>query len=116
MKTVVILEGKPYPTMPDLNEDDIGQTLQFVVREFDESLVDLTGGTVTFKIKRINETLNKISAVCTLDDPTDGECSYATISGDLDEAGVYDSELQVVLASSTTTIQLGRFKVNIDLP
>jgi len=116
MKSIIILEGAAYNQFPDLNADDVGIKPEFVVRNNDDSLVDLTTGTVLLKMKQINTTTNKVSGTCTLDDPVLGECSYTTVAGDLDTAGVYDAELQVTIGSAINTIPLGRFKIDQDLP
>lgn len=116
MKATITLEGKDYDRMPDLWEDDEGQNLQFTIQQFNDGFVNLTGGTVTFKIKEINADVNKVSAACTLTNPAGGICTYSTQATDLDAEGVYDAELEVDLTTSVTTIYLGRFRINADLP
>ena len=102
--------------MPDLNANDAGLVLEFVIRKFDDNFVDITGGTIRFKVKQINTTVNKINTICTITTPLQGRCKYTTISTDLNTTGVYDGELEVTIGSQITTIPLGRFKINTDLP
>lgn len=116
MKAVITYEGKDLEVMPDLWEDDVGQILTFTVRQENNAVVNLTSGTVNFKMKEINTETNKVDSACTLTNPTGGVCTYTTIAADLDTAGVYDGELEVVVGTSTTTVYLGRFRVQTDLP
>jgi hypothetical protein len=116
MKAVITYEGKDFEVMPDLWANDVAQILTFTVRQANNAVVNLTAGNISFKIKEINTDTNKVDAACTLTNPTGGVCTYTTIAADLDTAGVYDAELEIVVGSSTTTIYLGRFRVQTDLP
>ncbi len=117
MKATIKIEGQEFSLMPDLQQNDVGQILNFIIRQFNDDLVDLSGGAVQFKMKQINVTTNKVDATCTLaGDPTTGQCSYTTLSGDLNTNGVFDGELEVTIGTTITTIPIGRFKIQSDLP
>jgi len=116
MKAVITCEGKDLEVMPDLWEDDVEQLLTFTIRQKNNDAVNLTSGSVNFKMKEINTATNKVDAACTLTTPAGGVCTYTTVIADLDAAGVYDAELEVTIGTAITTIYLGRFRVQTDLP
>lgn len=116
MKSITILEGAAFNSFPDAFANDAGTVYTFVVRNDDDSLVDLTTATVTFKMKKTNTSTNKVSTACAVTVPLEGKCTYTVSSGDFDTAGVYDAELQVVDGALTSTVFLGRFKIQQDLP
>lgn len=116
MKAVITYEGKDFEVMPDFWEGDVEQLLTFTVRQESDAAVNLTAGTVNFKMKEINTETTKVDSACTITDATGGVCTYTTQAADLDTAAVYDAELQVTISSQVTTIYLGRFRVQTDLP
>ena len=116
MKAVIKLESETRREFPDLNRNDVEQKVAFDIITFDNSIVNLTGDAVQFKVRQFNETTLKIDAACTIDDPAAGQCSYTTQAGDLDTAGVYKAELQITEGTKVTTIPLGQFRVLEDLP
>src|SRR3990172_8035748 len=110
MKTTITIENKTFNAIPDFYEDDVGGALTFVIRQLDDTLVDITGAIILFKVKQINISTNQINSACSLTIPDEGECEYTFLSGDLDTEGVFDAELQITLGSEVNTINLGRFK------
>ncbi len=116
MKTVTIYEGKAFNAFPDAIAGEKGSVYTFVVRDEDDSLYDLTGATVTFKLKQINTSANKASVACVLSAPTSGECTYTVGLTDFDTVGVFDAQLLIVNGSLTSAIFLGRFQIQKALP
>lgn len=116
MQTKVILEGKIFDSMPNLNQNDTEQLIQFEIKNFDDTVVDLTADTVKFKMKSVASSTNKVDSLCTITDAVNGKCEYQTISADLDEGGDFDAELEVTQGTKVTTVRLGRFEINADLP
>lgn len=117
MKATIAIEGKSYDTFPGLVRNDEGWDIVFTLAYNDDSVVDITGATITFKVKAPTASVNKIEGVCALTALLTGICTYTVQSGDLDTADNYEGELQVALASGDVhTVKLGTVPVIEDLP
>jgi len=116
MKATITLEGVTYVNMPDLIAGDVGKILSFAVKLDSDVAVDLTGATVIFKTKKLNEPNNKIEAPCVITGAGTGICEYTTLAADLDDSGVYDAEIQITIAGVINSAKLGRFVIWQDLP
>lgn len=83
--------------MADLtvSKGDYGLPLAFVVKDEENTVVNLTGYTVTFKVWSAGSQDSPIvSGACTIDDATAGTCHYTPGSSDFDTAGDYLIELE----------------------
>jgi len=117
MKAVISVEGRTLSKFPNLVRNDRGNQVSFTVRYENDVPVDLTGGTVRLKFQRVDSDVAKVNGICSLDNPTNGLCSYEFKSTDLNTFGVFDAELEVVLSGGTdiSTIKLGRVSILEDL-
>jgi hypothetical protein len=73
----------------DVHVGDVGTVFRLEVRDQDDAIVDVSGATtmnITFK-KPSGTTAVKTAVHAT--DGTDGLIQYITVSGDIDEAGVW---------------------------
>ena len=97
-------------------EGDYGYDLQFTITDVDGNPVNLSGGSVTFKMAKPTSSSLKVNASCTITEPTAGRCVYTTQSSDFDEAGDYVAELEVNVAGKVITIGDINVYVKKDLP
>lgn len=70
----------------------------------DGSPVDLTGGSATFTLLRLDGTAVFTARPAVIDDPTEGELSYAWQAGDLAVAGRYRARFTVTIAGKALTV------------
>lgn len=96
--------------------NDYGYDLEFVIKDVNKDLVDLTSSTITFKVTEPGGTSNKLNGAVTITDATAGECKYTVVNGDFDEAKTYNAELQIVYSGKTITVAGITLKVIKDLP
>jgi hypothetical protein len=75
-------------------EGDYGYDLQFTVTDVDGDAVNLTGGTVKFKMAKPTGSSLDVEGTCVLTDPTNGRCVYTTQSADFATAGVLIIEVR----------------------
>ncbi len=104
--------------MPTFTRGDKGFDVNFSVFNQDGTIPDITGATVTFKMRATTGTSLKVDGSCTIDDGPNGKCSYTWIAADLDTAGNYVAELEVTFSGATEirTAPLGPIKIDPDLP
>ena len=116
LKADIVLNGQAYKQMPDFITNDYGFKLNFEIENDDGSAHDLTGKTVQFKMRQINTTTLKVDETATNDVVLEGKASYTTQAADFNTTGVYDAELEVIEAgTSTQSINLGRFRITSEL-
>lgn len=116
MKSKIIIEGKTFNQMKDFNRNEHGFKISFELLNENNSVVDITGKTIKFKVKQVNTTTNKVSGLCNITDATNGKCEYEVVDVDFDTNGIFDSEIELVDSTSELSVKLGRFKINEDLP
>lgn len=97
-----------------IHEGDIGTKLLITVTD-DGQVVDISSAiSLSIFIKKPNGTI--LTRVGTLEtDGTDGKMYYITVSGDLDKAGSYKIQGQVVLPSGSYYTSTATFKVHCNL-
>ena len=116
VKSTITIEGKIFDEFPKFTQNDLGKKTTFTITNFDDSVVDLTGGSVKFKTRIVGGTTIKIDGTCTLDTPTSGICSYTTVAGDLDTIGAFEAELEFIDASANVcTVKLGKLFIIAEL-
>jgi hypothetical protein len=117
MKAILSIEGQVFEAFPKLVQNDYGWSLDFAVRYNNDAVVNLTGATVTFKMKLVSGSALKIDGACALVTPLTGLCKYTLITTDLDTVGNYEAELQVTLPTGPQvyTVKFGKVQVIEDL-
>ena len=87
-----------------VKEGDIGIPFAAVLKDNAGMPVDLTGASVDF-VMALPNTIPKVNADATIDDPTGGEVSYTSGVTDLDTVGTYWVEWEVTFSGG----QIQRF-------
>lgn len=98
----------------EIHEGDIGTKLLVTVTD-DGTVVDISSASaLSIFIRKPNGTI--LTRTGTLEtDGTDGKMYYITVSGDLDAAGNYKIQGQVVLPSGSYYTSTATFKVHCNL-
>lgn len=117
MQAITIIEGQTFDSWPIFVKDDYGWNINFVIKYNDDSVVDLTGATVKFKMAPFQGGTLKIDGTCTLDTPTSGTCHYTLLSTDFDTIGNFDTEVEVTLPTGPQvfTVKKGKLQIVADL-
>jgi len=84
-------------------QDDYGYDLNFTITDSSGSALDLTDGTITFKMALNDATSSTVSGTCSPTVAASGTCYYTVQDGDMDTVGIYDWEVQVVYDTKTVT-------------
>lgn len=84
-------------------QNDVGYDINFTLKDANDAVVDLTGGTLLLKAQRQGEATTKFSGAMTLVVPSSGTCKYTVASGDFDIVGDYYAEVQATIASKVIT-------------
>ncbi len=95
----------------EIHVGDIGTVLEATIKNIN-SPVDISSATVTKEIllKKPSGALLTKDGVFTTDG-TDGKFEYTTISGDLDESGVWQIQSHVILSSGDWRSDIKEFSV-----
>jgi len=88
-------------------KDDYGYTLNFVFKDDTGTVVDLSGLTVTFKMRLINSTTVFLSKTCVIDVAASGTCHYNVVDGDMSNAGIYTYELEATDSATKLYTAIG---------
>ncbi len=107
MSTTTIVE--------EIHEDDIGTTLRTTIKN-GAAVVDISGATTKdIKLKKPAGTVLTKPGVFTTDG-TNGQLEYVTVSGDLDEDGVWEIQAHVILPAGNWHSDIKEFSVfpNVD--
>jgi len=80
----------------EVNQNDKGFYISFVVKNKDGSLFDLTGYAVKFNVADPKYT-PVFSGDCEITDDVNGECRYLVIEGNLSNNGIFPAELELTL-------------------
>jgi hypothetical protein len=86
--------------------DDTSDPLEVRLKSDDGSIIDLTGASVSFKMKQVGSDTTKVDADpiaegsgsttgIVFDDASNGDVTYAWQSGDTDTAGYYNARFYV---------------------
>ena len=100
-----------------LQRFDTGPSLTAQLFDAEGNVINLTGATATFRMRRRFSLVDKIAAgPVTIVDALLGRVRYDWQPGDTDEAGVYDSWVKVTQAGALTSFPSDRsHEVKIDL-
>jgi len=97
-------------------EGDYGYDLQFTITDVDGDPVNLSGGTVKFKMAQPSASTLTVDGTCTITSATAGQCAYTTVDGDFDTANDYEAELEITVGSKVITVSDINVYVKKDLP
>lgn len=115
MRASIIYEGKVLDNLPDLEVNDKGMEIIFHIIQENGSALDLTGMTMKFKAKKLNDfdeyLINKEG---TLTDETAGYCKVEIEDADLSEAGTFEASIELTKTDYKSSITLGYFNVRED--
>jgi len=102
-------------TIHKLVQGDTGPQFQITLTDEDSgAVIDLTGGTVTLHFRAVGSTTVLFSRLFTLTDAANGVATLQFNSGDLDQdAGRYEGEIEVVLASGVRETLYDRMKFRL---
>lgn len=82
-----------------IKKGDDEPALERILEDINGDVVNLSGASVQFLMKRAGATTPKVDAAAEIGDPaTAGIVSYAWAAGDTDTEGEYDAEFQVTFA------------------
>lgn len=94
----------------EIHYGDVGTSLQVTVKDGNDVLdVSAASTKQILLLKPGGDLLTKTASFVT--DGTDGVIKYVTISGDLDELGMWKIQVYVVIGSSEWHSDVGTFKV-----
>ena len=97
--------------MSQIHVGDIGLVIRVTIED-DGSVVDVSSATTKdFYLKRPDGSLLGPLATTFTTDGTDGQIEYATVSGDLSLAGLYDVQVIIVIVAQTNKSEVGHFTV-----
>lgn len=89
---------------------DIGTILRFPVIDEAGAVVDLTGFSVA-NIHFVKPSGNLETRAASVPTPADGVCIYTTIANDLDEAGTWTAEVELMLPTGSWSSDVVTFPV-----
>jgi len=78
-------------------------SLSLTAIDADGNTIDITGSTLTFRMKKEGTATHKVSGSCVIVSGSAGTCTYTPSSGDFDTEGIYKGEVEVVSGSTITT-------------
>lgn len=97
-----------------IHEGDIGTKLLITMKD-DGSVVDISSASsLSIFIKRPDGTMLTRSGTLETDG-TDGKMYYIVVAGDLNDAGLYKIQAQVILTSGSFYSSTATFKVHCNL-
>lgn len=83
-------------------QNDQGGYLEFTLQDANGDAFDITGATLKFQFKEEGSSTTSSKSM-TIQDGSNGVCRYTIQSGDFDNVGRYDAEIQVTNGSVITT-------------
>lgn len=83
-----------------IKKDDNYPYYRIIVRSA-EGAIDLIGSTITFTMRNLDTSINKIESVATLVPTIIGCVEYRWLVGDLDTVGEYGIEFEITLADNS---------------
>ena len=81
-----------------IKQNDTAPILQADLKDANNTAVDVTGATITFKMRPVSSTTATINSSATIIDGEAGSVKYEWVSGDTATAGSYFAEFQVVFS------------------
>lgn len=86
--------------------------LDFTLRDSAGVAIDLAGATLLLNVKRKNTAAVKFRGAMTVDDAASGTCHYTVQATNFDEAGIYETQVEITYESGTI-ITVGGYTLNV---
>jgi len=84
----------------ELQKGDFGFDLNFTAADQSGTELNLSGGSVWFKMGLANTNVTSLSGACTIDVAASGTCHYTVGSNDLGSIGTYQWELESIFGTT----------------
>lgn len=84
-------------------QNDVGYDINFTLKDANDVAVDLSGGSLLFKVQRQGESALKFSGAMSIVLAASGTCKYTVAAADFDAVGDYYAEVQVTISSKVIT-------------
>jgi hypothetical protein len=98
----------------ELHVDNIGTRFLVTIQDDGEAVNISNASSITMVFKKPDDSIVYRSGIL-LTNGSDGQVYYDTISGDLDEAGLYKLQARVVMPSGTYYTDVHTFQVHCNL-
>ena len=98
-----------------LQRDGIGYAITVTIEDENGSAVDVSGASTLSMVLQDPSNNNTTKTAVNNTDGTDGKIKYVTVSGDLDEAGRWRVQCNVIDASTNRWTTVGHFHVVANL-
>lgn len=92
-----------------LKAGDLLPSITAALRDASNNPVNLTGATVTFRMRRRNATTNVVEAAASVVSAVNGTVRYDWQAGETDDHGLYEAEFVADLPSGRETFPNDRF-------
>jgi hypothetical protein len=101
---VTVYAGGDSVASVTLYEDNCGEDLQFTALDASSNPLNLTDGTVKFKMAKQTASTLKVDGSCVVSDPTNGRFVYTIQTTDLEVPGDYSAEVEIQVSGKIITI------------
>lgn len=78
-----------------IKQNDTSPNLDATLKDASDNVIDLTGATLRFHMRKIGATSAKVDAGATILDAEAGQVRYTWSSGDTDAIGSFEAEFEV---------------------
>lgn len=92
-----------------LKAGDLLPAITAALKDGDGNAIDLTGATVTFRMRKRGATALTIDAAASVVSAAAGAVRYDWLAGDTDTHGVYDAEFRCELVDGRQTVPNDRY-------
>ena len=103
-------------TKINIVQNDKGYDLNFTLQDNAGNAVNITGATLAFKVQKENGIALKFTGSMAIVSAAAGTCKYTVQTGDFDEAGRYDAEIELTLGAEIITYPGIKIEVSPELP
>lgn len=84
-----------------IKQNDTSPAIQATLKDVDGNVVDLSGATVRFHMRKQGSTTAKVDAAATIVDDVGGVVRYNWTSANTDTVGTYQAEFEVTYTDET---------------
>lgn len=97
-------------------QNDVGYDINFTLKDANDVVVDISGGTLLFKVQQQGEAALKFSGTMAIVSGVAGTCKYTVAAGNFDVVGDHYAEVQVTIASKVITFSDITVRVKPEIP